>query len=123
MNATIYKYHSPDVYDFDSWCPKNPESFSYLLQVFIGPEGLEGEEGGESFEFIVCTPMWLLEKYGEDAVVALRHYLLVFHHDFAQVKGKIKWLVEKARGENWNEIATWIGRYGKWEFENSCSSC
>ena len=114
MRAEIRYFHSPDVEDLENWSPETPDCFSYLLQVFIGPKDGKGEE---SFDFIVCTPAWLKDHYSFDSVVPLRHYLLVFRHQFDAVRKTLEELVDRAQGDTWNELAIWLASYGKWEFD------
>jgi hypothetical protein len=86
MKATIRRFHSPDVEDLNSWSPPDPTHFGFLLQVLIGPRDAEGEE---SFDLVVCTPAWLMEKHGVEAVVFGRHHLLLFEYSFERVQTTI----------------------------------
>lgn len=115
MNATIRRFHSPDVSDLNSWTPPDPTCFGFLLQVLVGPQDAEGEE---SFDFVVCTPDWLRERRGEQAVVLGRHHILLFEYDFERIKKALTEIVGKASGESWPDVASKIARYGRWEFED-----
>lgn len=115
MKAAIRRLHSPDVPDLESWIPVEPECFGFLLQVLVGPWG---EDGEESFDFVVCSPEWLKRKYGEDAVILGRHHVLMFQYNFAHLKDAIESMVSRAEGRDWSEVATKIARYGAWEFED-----
>jgi hypothetical protein len=115
MKAAIRRFHSPDVDDLKRWFPAEPECFGFLLQVLVGPGDGEGEE---SFDFVVCSPEWLRRKYGDDAIVLGRHYILLFIYDFDRVKKAIEAIVAKATGNNWHEVASKIACYGQWEFED-----
>lgn len=115
MKATIRRFHSPDVDDLASWRPEDPACFGLLLQVLLGPEGQEGEE---SFDFVVCTPAWLRERHGANGVIPTRHHILVFEYDFPRLRKAIESIVDSTEGEDWREVAERIGRHGKWEFED-----
>lgn len=115
MKAAIRHFHSPDIEDLNSWSPPDPTCFGFLLQVLIGPQGAEGEE---SFDFVVCTPAWLMEKHGIEAMVFGRHHLLLFEYDFGRIKESITEIVSRAAGDSWREVALWLARYGRWEFED-----
>ena len=115
MKPSIRYFHSPDIPDLDRWRPDDPQCFGYLLQVIIGPKDGLGEE---SFDFLVCSPKWLEFHYKEDDIVFLRHHILVFRHDFSKVREKVEKLIASIPGNTWEEIGTWLGRYGKWEFED-----
>lgn len=115
MKANIRCFHSPDVQDLNTWSPPDPACFGFLLQVLIGPLGSEGEE---SFDFIVCTPAWLMDKHGVDAAVFGRHHLILFGYNFATIRKAITVIVENAHGDDWLQIASKIAQYGSWEFED-----
>lgn len=115
MKAAIRDFYSPDVDDLVSWRPADPTRFGFLLQVMVGPSDGEGEE---SFDFVVCSPEWLRGNSGEDRLVVGRHHILLFEYDYDLLKKAIERIVDDAGGSDWTEIATKIGRYGKWEFED-----
>lgn len=115
MKPIIRGYASPDVPDFDTWYPADPDSFSFLLQVTVG---FEGQEFVEVFYFTVCTPEWLKRQHGEDAVIPMVHRLLVFEYDFERIENTLEYLIARIRGKSAAEIVRKIGRYGKWESED-----
>ena len=115
MKARIRRFHSPDVHDLARWVPSEPSCFGFLLQVLVGPA--DGD-GNESFDFVVCTPEWLRQKYGQDAVIVAKHHLLVFRYDFRAIESAIHSLVSSIEGGSWSELARQLSRYGRWEFED-----
>ncbi|HEX4499328.1 MAG TPA: immunity 8 family protein [Thermoanaerobaculia bacterium] len=115
MKATIRRFHSPDVYDLEGWVPADPACFGFLLQALIGPADGEGEE---SFDFIVCSPEWLKEKYGEAGVILGRHHIIMFDYNFEHLRRTLESLVARIEGKDWRGLATRIARYGAWEFED-----
>ena len=114
MKAEIRGYHSPDV-DLENWTPDNLGCFGFLLQVFVGPQGADGEE---SFDFIVGTPSWLEQIYGRGAVVLGHSHVIVFEYEFEKIRHAIERLVSHVEGDDWEGIATRIARYGAWEFDD-----
>ena len=80
MNAELKRVHSPDIQNLESYMPENSETFGFLLQAMVGPEG---EDGEESVDIEVCTPKWLEENYGQEDVVVGRHHLIVREYDYA----------------------------------------
>ena len=94
MRAELKGIHSPDL--VDNATPDDVEDFCILMQIFIGPQGQEGEE---SFDVLVCTPNGLERKLESSQVISLRHYLLVSHYDLGLITNFIKkWFqVLKAR--------------------------
>ena len=115
MKAQVRRFHSPDVDDLSGWVPPCPKKFGILLQVLIGPEGQDGEE---SFDFVVCTPEWLREKHTNQGVIFGRHHVLVFGYHFERIQAAIIAMVENATGDDWIGLAQGISRYGCWEFED-----
>jgi hypothetical protein len=115
MRASIRRLHSPDVDDLRTWKPPDPECFGVLIQMLVGPEGDIGEE---SFDFLVCTPKWLLAEHGRDAVIFMRHYVIVFTFDYHRLSAALEELVAQSIGSDWEAIASLLGRHGAWEFED-----
>lgn len=115
MKADLKRLHSPEIDNLFTFIPDEPESFSFLLQAFIGPKG---EEGEESFDIEVCTPKWLSKNYRQEDIVIGRHLLIVFNYNYDRIFQKIKSYVESCSGDTWNEVAQKVGRIGKWEFED-----
>ena len=61
----------------------------------IGPEG---ESGEESFDFLVCSGLWLHERAREGGVVLGRHKLIMHHYDHSLLRRAIQRLCERAEG-------------------------
>ncbi|HAC88551.1 MAG: hypothetical protein CMG91_06435 [Marinobacter sp.] len=115
MNAEIKRLHSPDIHDLELYQPEVPEKFGFLLQVMVGPEGVDGEE---SFDIEVCTPKWLEETYGMNEVVIGRHHLIVREYNYQKIADTIQDFLRECTGESWIEVAEKVSRLGKWEFED-----
>ena len=115
MRARLRRLHSPDVFDLRVYRPPAADSFAFLLQVIVGPEG---EPGEESFDIMVCTPRWLEQNHEKGDIVIGRHLLLVFEYDYDRLVRFVKTHVEQSSGETWFEVAQKLGRLGKWEFED-----
>jgi len=109
------RLHSPDVEDIRTWTPPVQEDFGLLLQVFVAPTGSDGEE---SFDVVVCTHKWFAEQTARKPFTLGRHYLFVLGYDYAQLVDFIRRYVERPAAATWPELATIIGRLGRWEFED-----
>ena len=115
MKASVRRLHSPDVVDLPGYRPADPEVFGFLLQVMIGPEGGGGEE---SFDVIVCSPRWLLERHRKEDVIIARHHLIMLEYNYQRLKRTIEDYCEECEAPTWSELALKLGRLGKWEFED-----
>jgi hypothetical protein len=115
MVSEVKNIISPDILDFNAYYPDDYKSFSFLIQVMVGPKG---ENSSESFDVIVCTPQWLIENREEYDTVIGKGRLIVFKFDLPNILSKIRKIFEGCSGRNWSEIAINLSRYGHWEFEN-----
>lgn len=115
MLSEIKNIISPDVIDFNNYWPEDEESFSFLITVLVGPRGAAGEE---SFNVVVCTPKWLLNKYDENELILGKDKLIVFRFDMNRILARIRKLFDNCSGNDWNDIAMKLSRIGHWEFEN-----
>lgn len=114
MIGKIKGIHSPDTSELESFHPDNADNFSILIQVLVGTDE---NEGGESFDFIVCTSDWLKEKYRGE-IAFLRNLILVDQFNYEDIKNRIEKLVQSISGNDWNDYAVKLSRYGAWEFED-----
>lgn len=115
LQAELKEFHSPDVYDLETYQPENPSNFGFLLQAMVG---IQGQNGEESFNIMVCTPDWLKSEFPKDATIWGRHYLIVFEYNFERISHFIIEYVKKCTGKDWQEIADRLARIGHWEFED-----
>jgi hypothetical protein len=114
VRAVVRRFHSPDA-DLDRYVPDDPEDVGLLVQLMVGPAGKPGEE---SFDLVVCTPRRLDRWVREDGPLIGRHHLVVERGDAARIRLFLTEAVESEEALTWPELATKIGRIGKWEFED-----
>jgi hypothetical protein len=119
MRAVLRRLHSPDIYDLATFTPRKPDNFGLLLQILVGPENGAGEE---SFDVFVCTPRWLLENHRDEDIVMGRHTLIMFGYDSDRLQRMIRERVPEARGTSCQDVVVKLGRLGRWEFEDYCST-
>ena len=115
MRAGIKGFHCPDIQDLEGYKPKEPDCFSFLLQLAVGP--LDGP-GEESFQVEVCTPAWLAKTFEESPIIMGRHFLIVREYDIQRILSFVDLYIKRCSGDNWEEIALKVGRLGLWEFED-----
>jgi hypothetical protein len=85
----------------------------------VGPMDGEGEE---SFDIIVCTPKWIMEKYGSSEVLLGLHKLIVFRYDYPRLHRFIEKYLTRCSGDAWEEIAQKLSLLGQWELEGHRSN-
>ena len=114
MKAKIKLLQSINIEDLYDFIPEDPDNFSFLLELMIGPADAPGEE---SFDIQVCTPKWLASNMKNEDVLFGNHLLIVLEYNFAKILNKIERYVRACKGNNWNEIASKLARMFHWEFE------
>ncbi len=114
MRAQLKELLITDI-DISSYWPEVEDNFEFYVQAIIG---VEGEEGGDTFGFQVCTPKWLISNHDVSDVIFPRNMIIVFEYDLEQIERKISLKCEKISGKDWLEIAQQLNKIGSWEFEN-----
>lgn len=115
IRGSLKGLHSPDLVDMQVSAPPNPENFSILVQAMIGPEG---EDGSETFDFVVCSPQWLEDNVPEEGHLFARHHLILKSYSYKTIWHAIERLCQRTWGRNWEEVANKLAQYGHWEFED-----
>ena len=97
--------------------PVEPESFSFIARMLIGPRGSPGEE---SFDVVVCSPEWLAARCREVGLYDARHHLVVNVEQFdkRQLRTWLESRVNSVHAQTWTQIGERIGRLGYWESED-----
>jgi Immunity protein 8 len=115
MKAELKYFNSPDINDLENFKPQDPKNFGFLLQIFVG---LKGGDGEESFDIIVCTPSWLDSTYSSSDQIFGEHYIIVFEYNFQKLLTKISDFINRLDEESWELLASKIDRIGGWEFRD-----
>ena len=114
MQPVLKRLHSPDIDNLESYSPDQPDNFSFLLQAMVGSSDGEGEE---SFDLVVCTPQWMIERYKSDDVLLGLHKIIVLEYDYRRLRGFIEKFLMRCSGKNWDEVASKVSLLGHWEFD------
>jgi hypothetical protein len=112
MKAQLKRLHSPDVHDLRAFVPETPGLFSLFVQAMIGSDD---DDSFESFDLIVCSPDWLLSQADRAPVIGWQH-LIMARYDYDALFRAIQDFCETCEGATWSEVATKVGRLGRWEF-------
>ena len=114
MQAALKGLYSTDIADVETYLPDEEDNFGFVLRAMVGP--LDGE-GAESFDIVVCTPKWLLQKYGSSEVLLGLHKLILFNYDYLRLRQFIEKFLLRCSGDTWTAIAQKVSLLGQWEFE------
>ena len=114
MKAELKHLHSPDVENLKEYKPQVADDFGFLLQVMVSPKG---EKGEESFDMMVVTPKWLMNKYGHSEVILGKHYVIVFEYNYQNLYNRLAYEIDAFEEKNWERIALKLARLGHWEFD------
>jgi hypothetical protein len=113
VRAELKFLFSPDADPLQSFLPNGP--FGILVMAMIGPAG---QEGHESFDFMVCTAEWFASNMREEIAMG-RHYLFVRDFSYARVEKFVRDYCDSCgEAATWRGIAEKLGRLGMWEFED-----
>jgi hypothetical protein len=113
MRAELKFLYSPDADPLEDFVPTGP--FGILITAMIGPAG---EEGHESFDFMLCTPEWLSSNMREEFRIG-RHYLFVQDFSYTKLEQFVRAYCASCGEEaKWRPLAEKLARLGKWEFED-----
>jgi len=116
MKAILQNIYSPDIdIPLSDYIPGSPDNFGFLASLIVGEEIMGGEE---SFDIMICTPLWLIDNHKVSDIIIGRHYLIVFEYNYQRIYSKLKSIIEGVEANSWEEIGIIIGRLGKWEFED-----
>ncbi len=114
----FYNNDAPEV-DLESFAPAESDNFGLSVTTFIGPKDGGGEE---MFDFFVCSPRWLAEHPPGKGFWFLRNHLLLTRWDFVVLDRALRDLCSRTHGETWQEIATELSRWGRWEYESNSAA-
>lgn len=115
MKAEIKDLFSSDIEQtLEFYKPNIPDNFGFLVFLEIG---IEGKEGADDFQVMLCTPKWLIENMKQEEIVLGLHYIIVFEYNYEKIH---KRLVELfcIEGKDWEEIANKLSYIGQWEFQD-----
>lgn len=94
--------------------PNDPENFAISVRMMIGPDSAPG---AESFDLLVCTPIWIAEDCDAYKHVWGHQKLIVPAFDFESIERLIRSYCEHCVGDDWPAIARQLSLIGQWEFE------
>ena len=114
MRASLRSVYRSDV-DVHTYVPDRPEDDGLWIRLMVGPADSPGDE---SFDVLVCTPLWLRRRIGENGPQIGRHRLIVDPMNLQKATDYLRGQVEALQAPNWRALAEKIARLGHWEFED-----
>jgi hypothetical protein len=111
IRATLRLLHSPDADPLEDFRPDGP--FGIPVQAIIGPA--DGP-GGESFDFMLCTPEWFGSNMKDDVLIG-RHHLFVKQFSYTRLENFVRDYCTRCEGNSWRDVAEKLSRLGHWEFD------
>jgi hypothetical protein len=115
LRGSLYNPDSPEE-DLKNFRPADGKFFGFEVAAFVGPA--DEALGEDLFHLYVCTARWLEEHPPPKGFEFLRHHLLLTKWDYNVLVRAISDLCRHAEGQDWNEIATKLSRFGRWEYED-----
>ena len=116
MMAQIKHFEGADGDDPAEYISPTPDSDAYWIRMVVGPHGSPGEE---SFDLLICTPLWLADKIERHGPQIGRHHLIVATLNLPKAMDFLRERIEhRLSGDSWDELAEKIARIGYWEFED-----
>lgn len=114
MKARLHTVYSSDV-DVLSYTPEDPWNDGVWIRMVVGPTDGPGEE---SFDVLVCTPLWLRDVVAKDGPQIGRHHLIIEPFNLNEAIGFLRNKVESIQASDWAALGEVLGRIGYWEFED-----
>lgn len=125
MKAKLFEFWLQDD-QLQAYWPEDLTNFCAIADMRIGSEtGI----GSDNFSLSICSPKWF-----EDNALRLqvthhsheqrhelafgRHYLFAEEYNEKKIKQAVMGIVNDAKGNDWPEIALYLSRYFRWEYED-----
>ncbi|MGW7680173.1 immunity 8 family protein [Kribbella sp. NPDC054772] len=101
--------------DVETYVSADARDDAVWVRLLVGPAGGAGEE---SFDVLVCTPVWLQRLVQEEGPQLGRHHLIVDELDVPRVLTFLRRRFEEVEAPTWSALAGKLARIGYWEFED-----
>ena len=113
MKAEIKMIHSPDIDLVDGL--KFPEDCSFLMELNIGPKGIEGSE---IFQFMVYTKKRMIDLLESNNLLWAEFSLVINDHSWDKLESDLSEFVNSIEGKDWEDIAEKLDMIMHWEFRH-----
>lgn len=114
MRATVRSVYSADI-DVDTYRAEQPDEDGVWVRLIVGPADGPGDE---SFDVLVCTPLWLKRVVRTEGPQIGRHHLVVDSMDLRLAIDYLRSQFESVEAPDWPSLGQQLARLGRWEFED-----
>jgi hypothetical protein len=121
---SLYSHDAMDDQGLEGFEPEDPKCFAINVVALVGSEG---EPESDAFDFVACSPRWLVEspdvtttiRRAErvDGVAILRGFILMDRWEFPALDRRITALCAQIEGPNWETVASLLNRFLSWEYD------
>ena len=101
--------------DVETYVAPDPENAGEWITLYIGAAG---EQGEESFQILVCTPLWLQDLIEREGPQIGRHHLIVYPFNLQKAIEFLRARIQTVDGPNWSVVGERLSRLAHWEFED-----
>jgi hypothetical protein len=115
----------------DDFAPADPTNFGMHAQIFLGGRG---DDLSDSFDVVVCSPMWMAAEVAEgrweqfrggglrsipDSIAVGAGIWFMARWDRAEFDAALRAVCEQfSPGPDWGSVAARVGRLIPWEFDH-----
>jgi len=99
---------------WSDFLPDDPVYFGFYLTATIG---VAGNDGGDLFQILICSPQWLSDANRRGECLSSRHFEIDQPFNTKAIEAALAGFVQSCRGENWQEVVDKLSQKAEWEFE------
>jgi hypothetical protein len=106
LTPIIISYDCLEYDPIDQWQPQDPHNINISINFTIGIR----PPSGDNFILHIVTPnnLELLNRYS----------LVIDAFDLKKILTHVHQILEKCKGDDWQEISNQLSQFFEWEFEN-----
>jgi len=98
-----------------NYWPEDPLNFGCWGRAMVGPSE---QNGAESFDILVCTPIWLQNELIINKILSGKGTIIVSEYNYDELITYLKMQIASCDYKDWSEAALKLSRIDFWEYEN-----
>lgn len=116
MNIELKELRSLELEDgLINYWPEDPLNFGCWVRAMIGPSD---QHGAESFDLLVCTPIWLQNELATNKILSGKGTVIVGEYDYDEIVTYLKMQIASCHDNDWSKAALKLSRIAFWEYED-----